>query len=138
MRNQIILLLVSISIINILCGSSCNKPGPYIADYKNIKGYVIGKETCNTDDTKDYWLIDFTYGTRNPIVGDTLLLNGNTYTNMLKTKGLDQQLKILGLRVSIDYRIVSADKVVTTGCNVPSPVTYNLKELTILNQGEIR
>ena len=138
MRHQVILLLISISLLNILCASSCKRPGVYIADFKNIKGYVIGKETCNTDDSKDYWLIDFTYGSRNPIVGDTLLLNGNTYTNVLKTKGLDQSLKVIGMSVSFDYRIISAGKVLTTGCNVPSPVTYNLKELTILNQFEIR
>ncbi len=138
MRQKILLLIGSLVIITLLVSSSCNKPGPYIADFKNINGYVIGKETCNTDDTKDYWLIDFTYGTRNPIVGDTLFFNGITYTNVLKTKGLDQQLKIIGMRVSIDYRIISADKVVTTGCNVLTPVTYNLKDLTILNQGEIR
>jgi hypothetical protein len=137
MRHQIILFLVSIVITSFLIGSSCNKQ-PFKPDYKNIRGYVIGKETCNTDDTKDYWLIDFTYGADNPKVGDTLLLNGNTYTNVLKTKGLDQQLKIIGLRVSIDYRIISTDKVITTGCNVSLPMTYNLKELTILNQGEIR
>ena len=137
MRHQIILFLVSIVIISFLVGSSCNKQ-PFKPDYKNIRGHVIGKETCNTDDTKDYWLIDFTFGSDNPKVGDTLLLNGNTYTNVLKTKMLDQQLKTFGLRVSIDYRIISADKIVASGCSVPSPVTYNLKELTILNQGEIR
>lgn len=138
MRYKINLFLISLTIIIILCVSSCNKPGPYIADYKNINGYVIGKEICNSDDTKDNWLIDFSYGSRNPIVGDTLHLNGNTYTNVLKTRGLDPQLKIIGLSVTIDYRIISADKIVTTGCNVPASATYNLKELTILYQGEIR
>ena len=107
-------------------------------NFWTIRNYVVGKETCKTDDTKDYWLIDFTFGNRNPIVGDTLFLNGITYTNVLKTIGLNPQLKTIGMRVSIDYRIISADKIVTTGCNVLSPETYNLKELTILNQGEIR
>ena len=137
MRKKILLIFGSLIIIILMVSSSCNKQ-PYKPDYKNIRGYVIGKETCNTDESKDFWLIDFTYGSENPKVGDTLNFNGNTYTNVLKTRGLDQQLKILGLRVSIDYRIISADKVVTTGCNAPSPVTFNLKELTILNQGEIR
>ena len=137
MRQKILLFIGSLVIITLLVSSSCNKP-PYKPDYKNITGFVIGKETCNTDDTKDYWLIDFTYAPNPPKVGDTLVFNGSTYTNVLKTKGLDLQLKVIGMRVSIDYRIISADKIVTTGCNVPSPVTYNLKELTILNQGEIR
>ena len=37
------------------------KEQDYIVDFKNAKGYVIGKETCNADETKDYWLIDLTY-----------------------------------------------------------------------------
>ena len=36
-----------------------------VTNYKNIKGTVIGKEICNTDETKDDWLIDFNYGTYN-------------------------------------------------------------------------
>ena len=137
MPQKITLLIMSIVFVIFSTGSSCNKQ-PYKPDYKNITGYVIGKETCNSDETKDYWLIDFTYGTNNPKVGDTLLITGITYTNVLKTRGLDQQLKTVGLRVSIDYRIISVDKVITVGCNAATPVTYSLKELTILNQGEIR
>ncbi len=137
MRHQIILLLIAISVVGTLSSSSYNKP-PYKPDYKNIQGFVIGKETCNTDESKDFWLIDFTYGSDNPKVGDTLLVNGSKYTNVLKTNGLDQRLKVIGMKVSIDYRIISPDKIITTGCTVSSPITYNLKELTILNQGEIR
>lgn len=137
MRQRFFLLLSCAVIATFLLGSSCNKQ-PFKIDYNNIRGYVIGKETCNTDETKDYWLIDFTYGTGNPNVGDTLLLNGTTFTNVLKTKGLDQQLKAIGLKVSIDYRVISTGKVITTGCSVASPAIYQLKELTILNQGEIR
>lgn len=137
MRQKFLSLTGYLFIITFLVASSC-KRDPYIVEYKNIKGYVIGKETCNTDETKDYWLIDFTYGSNNPKVGDTLVLNGITYTNVLKTKGLDQQLKIIGLRVSIDYNTISTNKISTTGCNVTTPVTYQLKDLTILNQGEIR
>ena len=137
MRYIIFLFIGAIIITAFLAGSSCNKL-PYKPDYNNITGYVIGKEICNTDQTKDYWLIDFTYGSNNPKVGDTLVLNGSTYTNVLKTKGLDPQLKTIGLKVSIDYKIISADKVFTTGCNVSTSLTYSLKELTILNQFEIR
>jgi len=137
MRGQLILYILSPALIFVSSASSCNKQ-PYIPDYSNIKGYVIGKETCNTDEAKDYWLIDFSYGSNNPPVGDTLLLNGFTFTNVLKTTGLDQQLKVIGLRVSIDYRVISSAKITTIGCDVLNPVTYSLKELTILHQGEIR
>ncbi len=56
--------------------SCTNHGGLDIKDYKNIKGCVIGKENCNNDETKDYWLISFTYGASNPKVGDTLIVNG--------------------------------------------------------------
>lgn len=137
MRQKFLSLTGYLFIITFLVAGSC-KRDPYIVEYKNIKGYVIGKETCNTEETKDYWLIDFTYGSNNPKVGDTLVLNGNTYTNVLKTKGLDQQLKIIGLRVSIDYNTISTNKISTTGCSVTTPITYQLKEVTIQNQFEIR
>ena len=88
--------------------------------------------------TKDYWLIDFSYGTNNPHVGDTLFFNGISYTNVLKTKGLSQQLKSVGLKVSIDYNSISANKISTTGCGVTPPFTYLLKEVIIQNQFEIR
>ncbi len=135
MRYQLTLYILSSALIFV---SSCNNKQPFITDDNNIKGYVIGKETCNKDETKDYWLIDFTYGSNNPHVGDTILVNGVTYNNVLKTKGLDQQLKITGLRVTIDYKITSSTKVTSSGCDVLNPVTYSLKELTILDQGEIR
>jgi hypothetical protein len=134
MRYQPILYILLSALVFV---SSCNKQ-PFITDDNNIEGYVIGKETCNTDETKDYWLIDFTYGSSNPHVGDTILVNGVTYNNVLKTKELDQQLKILGLRVTIDYRAISSTKITSIGCDVLNPVTYSLKELTILHQGEIR
>lgn len=117
--------------------SSCNKP-PAILDYDNVKGYVIGKETCNRDETNDYWLLDLTFFPDTPRYGDTLLLNGITYINVVKVKGLAEQLKQIGMRVSIDFKPITTNKVITTSCTVSNPVTYNLKELFIINQGEIR
>lgn len=139
MRLNTFLPPIILIIFALLAGSSC-KRDPYIIEYKNLKGYVIGKETCNTDERDDYWLIDFTYGTNNLKVGDTLVLNGITYTNVLKTKGkfFDERLKIIGLRVSIDYKTITTEKISTSGCDVQNPVIYSLKEITIIYQGEIR
>ncbi len=106
--------------------------------YENIGGYVIGSETCNADETQNYWLLDFTVYPNSPQIGDTLILNGNTYTNVLKVKGLDERLKQVGMRVSIDYKIVTSNNVVTAGCSVDSAITYNLKVISIIYQGEIR
>ncbi len=116
---------------------SCTKP-PARPDYDNVKGYVIGKETCNTDTTKDYWLIDLTYFPDTPQYGDTLLLNGITYKNVIKTKELDEYLKKIGMRVSINFKTITTQKVVTSACNAVNPKTYNLKEIFIIDQGEIR
>jgi hypothetical protein len=135
MRQTIFFIL---STLALSVGFSCNNKEPYIIEYKNLKGYVIGRETCNIDMTKDYWLIDFTYGTNNLQAGDTLVLNGITYTNVLKTKDLDQLLKTIGPKVSIDYINISSVKITTTGCDVSTPSTYQLKEVTIQNQFEIR
>ena len=117
--------------------SSCNTKAPFKPDYSNIAGYVIGKESCDTNEINDYWLLDFNVYPNTPHVGDTLVLNGITYTNVLKVKGLDTRLKQIGMRVSIDYNKIGNSEL-TAGCTVTSPVIYFLKEIYIINQGEIR
>ena len=124
-------------LISFIVAGSCIKY-PSKADYESIGGYVIGKETCNTDESQDYWLLDFTVYPNSPKIGDTLILNGTTYTNVLKLKGLGPRLKQIGMRVYIDYRIISNSKIITSGCSVPTPETYPLKEIFIINQFEIR
>ncbi len=116
---------------------SCNKY-PYKLDYKNVGGYVIAKEVCKANEADNYWLIDLTYYQNTPQYGDTLVLNGRTYTNVIKLKGLDQGLKQIGMTVAFDFKTITPDKVQTTGCIVANPITYNLKELFIINQFEIR
>ncbi len=128
---------VTISFLTVVC-ISCSNKEPFKLPYKNIGGYVIGNETCNTDATQNYWVLDFTVYPNSPHIGDTLTLNGTAYTNVLKVKGLDARLKQVGMRVSIDYNVVTANKVITKGCTVSNPLTYNLKEISIINQGEIR
>jgi hypothetical protein len=117
---------------------SCRNRGPDIVRIDSVRGYVIGKERCNTNESKDYWLIDCTYGTKNPQIGDTLDLNGITYTNVLKTNGLYDELKIIGMKVTIEYINITPNKMTTTGCAILNPMTYSLKEIFIKNQGEIR
>ena len=116
---------------------SCNKP-PVTSGFKNAKGYVIAKEMCKANEVDDYWLIDLTYFPDAPQYGDTLILNGRTYTNVIKTKGLVQQLKQIGISVSLDFKTITSNRVQTTGCTVINPITFNLKELFVINQGEIR
>jgi hypothetical protein len=141
MKNKIILDVVFISITIIFLQGSCNKE-PYKPDYSMVAGYVIGKETCNTDSTQNYWLIDLAYLLNTPVrntpqYGDTLILNGITYTNVVKTKDLAERLKQQGMKVSIDFKTITQNKVETTGCTIENPVTYSLKEIFIINQGEL-
>jgi hypothetical protein len=131
-------LSLALLIVLFVCSyANCNKP-PYVPDYNNVKGFVIGKETCHTNAAKDYWLIDLTYRSDTPQYGDTLFLNGVTYTNVIKTKGLNERLKEIGMKVSLDFKIITPERIETTECNIADPITYRLKELFIINQGEIR
>jgi hypothetical protein len=134
---RLLLIKTFVFLAVILTNAAC-RPEPYYPDYTNAKGFVIGSETCHTDEGQDYWLIDFTYRANSKQVGDTLVLNGTTYTNVLKVKGLHPLLKVVGMKVSIDYKTITPQKVISTGCDVASPVTYPLKEMFIMNQGEIR
>jgi hypothetical protein len=116
---------------------SCNNKEPLDA-LPHIGGYVIGKETCHTDERMDYWLIDLTAYPDQPQIGDTLVLDGITYTNVLKVKGLSEGLQQIGMAVSFDYKEVTPVAVITNGCTVANPVIYALKELFIIHEGEIR
>ncbi len=127
-----------LSFLFFICFVSCKNNGPYSPDLKNVKGYVIGKETCNIDDTKDYWLIDLTFFPDTPQYGDTLVLNGITYTNAVKTKDLNSSAKKIGEKISIDFKNITSNKIETLDCNVSDPKTYKLKEIFIINQFEIR
>lgn len=137
MNNKLLKLILIIPTVYLIF-SGCNNKPPFLVDYSNIGGYVIGKEKCNTDEANDYWLLDFTVYPNSPHIGDTLVLNGVTYTNVLKVKGLDNGLKHVGTKVSIDYKTISSDYIITTGCTVSAPLVYTLKEIYIINQGEIR
>ena len=117
---------------------ACNKE-PYKPDTTLVGGYVIGKETCNTNEANDYWLIDLTYLPNTRQYGDTLLLvNGEYYTNVVKTKGLTDTVKHIGKAVDIEFKTITSNKIITTGCNAANPITYNLKEIFVINLGEIR
>lgn len=137
MKKLYYLFAFSFLILMTLSSGSCNKP-PFKPDYQNIAGYVIGKEVCNADENNDYWLLDFTVYPNSPQIGDTLILNGVTFTNVLKVKELGARLKHTGIMVSIDYKKISSNKIITTGCTEPNSITYPLKEIFIINQFEIR
>jgi hypothetical protein len=129
--------VLKICLLSFLFSNLCCRKDDFTAPFPNLKGIVIVREVCNSDTSKDYWLIDFTSGTPIKQVGDTLVIDGFKYNNVLKTKELDTSLQIPGQKVSIFYKTISADKVITSTCDLANPVTYPLKELTILFQGRI-
>lgn len=127
------------SFVYLLTVSSSCKKEPYVPDYDHAGGFVIAKESCSTTDPdNDYWLVDLSvmYTATNTF-GDTLTYNGIFYEHVVKTKGLLTQFKIVGKKLSFDCHF-SANKVATTGCTVASLVTYSLKEMQVINSGEIR
>ena len=113
------------------------RPCFLLRHYEFAGGYVIGKEKCNIDTTKNYWLIDFSVFPATNYYGDTLLLNGAQYNHVVKTTGLDTIFKFIGAKVAIQFNITST-LVQTSGCLVPNPETYLLKEIQIIAQGELR
>lgn len=119
MKRQSLLKLLIFSIVLLL---SCRKD-PAKVDYINVGGYVIGKETCKGNDADEYWLLDLTVYSNTPPYGDNLTLNGTAYSNVIKLKGLDQRLKVIGMKVSIDFKTITPDKVITSSCTVSSPIT---------------
>lgn len=130
-------LLYFFSLYTLLLLFSCKKP-PFNPGFKNIGGLVIGREFCASDVTQEYWLLDFTVYPNSPQIGDTLTIGGTSFSNVLKLKGLDPFFKQIGKKVSIDYKTITPNQVISNTCSNPSPTTYLLKELFIINQGEIR
>jgi hypothetical protein len=128
----LLLLLIFLGIYNISC-----KTEPYKPNFEIAGGYVIGKEKCNLDTTKDYWLIDFSIYPLPNNYGDSLILNGITYKHVVKTTQLAAQFKLISSRVGFDFYL-TASSVQTSNCSVSNPITYSLKEMQILRQSEIR
>lgn len=126
-----------LSLLFIFSSSSCRRE-PYKPDFDHAGGYVIGKEVCKEDTAQDYWLVDLSlnYSATNTS-GDSITINGIKYNHMVKTKGLLPQFHVVGKKISFDCRF-SALKVQTTNCTVASPITYSLKDMTVLASGEIR
>ena len=112
---------------------SCRTKDPFKINHELAGGYVIGRESCTTDTTQDYWIIDLTGLAENKQYGDTITLEGKVYTNVVKARGLDTSFQKIGKKIYLGFDI-SKDKVQTENCQVTTPITYSLKELIILDQ----
>ena len=124
--------IISFAICALTCKTVNFKP-----DFEIAGGFVLGKEECNTDTTRDYWLVDLSiFSSPNPY-GDSLIINGFSYKHVVKTIDLAPQFKYFGAKVSFDFHL-SSTIVQTTNCTVTMPVTYLLEEMQVLRQSEIR
>jgi len=121
------ILIYPILFATFLAVSACKEHGPYKMPYNGAVGTVIAKETCNTDTTKDYWLIEiYSASSQGQQFGDKLSLNGITYTNAIKTADLHESLKKVGQKVGFDFTITGA-ATSTPNCNITGPKIYTLK-----------
>ncbi|TFB28363.1 hypothetical protein [Pedobacter alluvionis] len=111
-----------LSAIFFLITSSCKDKVPFKPPHDGASGTVIAKETCNTDEGKDYWLIEISSSSSvQQQFGDKLTLNGITYTNVIKTTGLPESLKKVGQKVGFDFTIAGT-ATSTSNCSVSTPV----------------
>ena len=133
MNNRVLVIFLLACISELI---SC-KTEPFKPNFENAGGYVIGKETCNADTSKDFWIIDLSIFPLPNNYGDSLILNGTKYSHVVKTVGLAPQFHFIGARVGFDFHI-STSPVQTTNCNLANPDTYFLKEMNVINQAEIR
>lgn len=125
MKSKTIVFLFSALLI--LFTLACKDNSPLKSPYEGAVGTVIAKETCNTDQSKDYWLIEiFSASSEQQQFGDKVTLNGITYTNVIKTAGLPENLKKVGQKVGFDFTIAST-ATSTPNCSVTNPVIYTLK-----------
>lgn len=113
--------------------SSCGNKEPYKPSYEISAAYVIGRENCYIDSSRNYWLLDLTVYPGTKQYGDTITYNGKVYTNVVKTTGLTAPFNRVGVKVGLDFTI-SSDRTQTDYCNAASPVTYNLREITIIHE----
>jgi hypothetical protein len=96
-------------------------------------GIVIGKEVCKTDTTNDYWMINITSSSSGQQqFGDTVLINGVQYNNVVKTGGLPNEMKKTGTKIGMDFYL-SKDKKQTSNCTMSFPVLFYLKVAEIVN-----
>ncbi|MGH2643273.1 MAG: hypothetical protein ACRDE2_04945 [Chitinophagaceae bacterium] len=127
---------MSFAVIETFPFYSCNYKQPYKLPYEASAGIVIGRENCFVDTMKNYWLVYLTVYPNTKQYGDTISLNGTTYTNVVKTNGLKSPFNQIGEKAGLSFTI-SAERIQTQGCNVSSPVTYKLKVLKVIAEGYV-
>lgn len=131
---RITALIILVSFYGVLIGCERNKFPLEIRNGMAV-GTVIGKEQCNADTVKDYWLIEIhSAPTIRKQYGDTVTVGGTKYFNMIKTTGITGDLKKPGQKIGIEFNI-SDEVSSTSNCSVYKPLTYRLKIAEMINCG---
>jgi len=119
---------VFLSMIIVFC--SCTKQ-PEPVDRLRTAGYIIGKEFCYTDATKDCYLIDLTFYPNTPQIGDTLLFNSIVYTNVIKSELPDSTARANLVPIVIEYNDILPKKY-SEGCEIQNSISYSLKDQSVV------
>jgi len=111
---------------------ACNNKHPYVPDYENAVGLIIGSETCKKNVDQNAWLIQFSGpNVGNKSYGETITFNGNTYSNVVKTYSLPDTSKISGKKHLFEFYLEG--KPAEKDCEVANPITFNITKIRIKN-----
>lgn len=120
--------LLNVSVLSL--AASCEKP-PHPVPYEFAKAVVIGKEVCKSDQLLDYWIVDVVREGDDGLVGHEVTIDGETFTNAFKTKGLSENTKERGKQVMLLYYPPTTEPVATDGCEIEDSQTYMLREIPL-------
>jgi hypothetical protein len=111
---------------------SCHDP----VDYNEGFGYVVGRESCNSDSTKNAWLISFV---KPPLfdaekLNDSIVFNGKLYRRVVKTFRPIQNSCLLNSRnqQGNNYCYFRFNIILPKKYSCDSSKSYNLPEISDL------
>jgi hypothetical protein len=91
-----ILLILCLFMVTLM---GCKK-FPLKIDLLTIDATVLGKENCEVDSSKDYFLLDL-IPDNNQQIGDTLHIDGKIYNHVVKAKLVSEKLRPKGSRIRV-------------------------------------
>lgn len=123
-------ILIFITSFVFACSKKDNVKPPVVEVPIKVTGTVIGKETCKTDASQDYWLIELE-PSEDSSIGDAATFGGKNYNHLVKTRNLKTDAKVIGKKFVFEYVDFNDIKVETTGCQVANPITLTIHELFV-------
>ncbi|TCD28652.1 hypothetical protein EZ456_04495 [Pedobacter psychrodurus] len=123
--------LTSIALMSMVLIACKGKP-PYVPDYENAVGLIIGPETCRVNAAQNAWLIQFSGpNAGNKSYGETITYSGNTYSNVVKTYLLPDSSKVSGRKYLFEFYLEG--KSAQNDCDLANPITFNISKIRLKN-----